>query len=310
MDSHTKEGFREILDECISSDADMFIEDFYFKLSKKERINSNAYDIFFNLINFDQLGYIGIDFILKDEEIPKVFLNRFFEEILPPSTSDTFDSAANNLAINYVEIINHKDLPVKFFKNIIDLSHLIKDHPSSWETNIGINICLEVLKCDRTPDEVIRQLTRHDDKEISYTATKVLRSKHPMIIAAKKYDIKEEELLAMSEGRSFRQKYEITKRNDLNRFSKEIVVTVLRNIIEAGKKRSRLLVSLSERVDLKDLGLETIDLKNIYNYIDDKPHLYNSEEVKKSFSEIYPEVLHNNENADLYLRKYIKLILS
>lgn len=310
IDHYAKESFREIVDGFISNDDDMFVEDFYFKLSKEERINSNAYDIFFDLIDYSQLGYIGIENVLKDSVIPKNYLNSFFEEILPPSTSDMFSFAADNLALNYIGIINHKDLPVKLFKNIIDLAEESVDFFSGESGDESKKIYLEVLKCDRVPDDVVKELTRHDDNEVSKAATKVLRSRHPLIIAAKKYDIKEEELLAMSSGRSFRQKYEITKRNDLNSFSKEIVVTVLRNIIESGKKRSRLLVSLSERTDLKTLGLNNLDLKNIYNFIESNSILYDAEDVKIKFAKIYPEVLSSNITTESYLKNYIKLFLN
>ena len=107
----------------------------------------------------------------------------------------------------------------------------------------------------------------------------------------------------MSAGRSQRQKIEIAKRKDLNRFSVETTRTVLRNIIEEGKRRSRIMKFLSKRDDLVELGLELDDLKSIYSNL-------RFEFDKDSFAVLYPQVLQDqNLVGESLLRKYIRNIL-
>jgi hypothetical protein len=305
LDYETKKSFTDIIENQISEAPEMFIDNFYVYIGEDERKNKSVYQFFVDF-PFEMLSYNEKEMILQDKYFPNDMLNIFFEKILPESSAyqDEF-FAKHDIMMIYNAVINHEKLPIKMYKRIYDIT--LDDSIGTPRGKTMLSLAL--AKCKRVPVDILENLYRHEDKEVSKEAKKNKYSKHPLIIAARKDDIEEEELLEISKGRSFRQKYEITKRKDLNTFNKETIAIVLRNIIESGKLKPRLLVSLSERSDLKDLGLETIDLKNIYDYIDDESYLYNAEEVKKAFSEKYVEVLNTNENVDLYLRKYIKLIL-
>jgi len=299
LDSKTKESFTDIIENLISEEPALFADHFYTYITEDARKNKSVYQFFVDF-PFESISYNEIEIILQDKYFPDDLLNAFFDSLYQN------EDAKYDIVMIYSLFINHEKLPAKMYKKIYDMS---------LDDSIGTSIdrtmiSLELAKCKRVPVDILENLYRHENKEVSKEAKKNKYSKHPLIIAARKDDIEEEELLEISKGRSYKQKYEITKRKDLNTFSKETIVRVLRNIIESGKLKSKLLVSLSKRLDLKDLGLETIDLKNIYDYIDDESYLYNAEEVKKAFSEKYVEVLNTNENVDLYLRKYIKLILS
>ena len=305
LDNKTKESFTDIIENLISEEPEIFVDNFYSCIEDEERKNKSVYQFFVDF-PFEVLSYNEKDMILQDEYFPDDLLNIFFEKILPESSEYQDEYAKHDIMMIYNVVINHERLPIKMYKRIYDITLDDSVGTSRGKTSLS----LELAKCKRVPEDILEKLYRHENNEVSKQAKKTLNSKHTLIIAARKDDIEEEELLEISKGRSFRQKYEITKRKDLNNFSKETIVIVLRNIIESGKSKSRLLVSLSERSDLKDLGLEIIDLKNIYNYINEESYLYDSKEVKKAFSEKNPEVLNTNENANLYLRKYIKLILS
>ena len=296
LDRESQIYFKDVIKEAVEIDNVGVIEDFYDKIDEDIRKNNPyVYKIFFSFIEFEYLNYQSRHYIMNDKLLPDDICNTFFEKILPPLSIDPEGYATDDLDMDYVEVINHDRLPLRLFRNIYDLASKTEESQEEYY--------LELAKCKRTPDDLLRLLTSNKDRNVSKEAEKNLKSKHPLVIAAKREDITEEELIKMSAGRSQRQKITIVKRKDLNKFSIETTRTVLRNIIEAGIRRSIIMKFISVRDDLIELGLELIDLQTIHRNLRSEPD-------KNAFTNLYPQVLQDqNLVGESLLRDYIKKLL-
>ena len=288
-----QEDFKELIEEMIDVDSTSVIEDFYIKIDEGVRKeNPSVYNLFFSLIKFENIDYVARGFILRDKLLPEAISNKFFEKILPPD--DPYGHIINDLDIDYIDVINHDKLPVELFENIYNLA--------SKSSRQGLNYYLELAKNKRTPDDVLKKLILNKDSEVSKEAKNNLESRNPLTIAAKKAE--KDELIIMSVEGAQRQKVDIVKRKDLDRFDIETTRIVLRNIIEEGKIRPKFMKFLSERDDLVDLGLEPNDLQTIYNNL-------RSELDKNVFAAKYPDAISQDQNltGESLLRDYIKRLL-
>jgi hypothetical protein len=296
LDSEAQLKLKSIIGSYADQNPDEAVEDFYSSVGSDKRQNPSVYKIFFNGFHFEMLSCVMRSYILHDDLFPDDILYTFFEKILPPLSKDPEGYATGDLDMDYIAVINHNRLPVNYFKNIYDLY-------SKSDNLTGANYYLELAKCKRVPNSLLKLLADNEDSEVRKAAEKTLNEKDPVTLA-RKDDITEQELIAISSGRNKTKKLEIAKRKDLNRFNIETTRIVLRNIIEAGKLSSKFMRVLSERDDLVALGLESRDLSTIYNFL-------TSEDDKSRFIGYYPLASLDQSLLDeKILRSYIQSILS